>query len=214
MRTASKAKTVSAEVLEAEKLDLRYMLVTEAVLYEDNSKKHDIGSIASSIRRYGFRNPPLWDKTINRGSGGIVAGNGRIETLAAMEKQGQSIPRCIATDAEGRWYVPIVFGCDAIEEAEAIAYSIDDNNLTLLGGEFTVFDAAKMWESDSYISALSNLDRARSLPESVDKEAFQQLISPLPDKGSREGMGGGKEMECVCPSCGHAFIKELGGGHG
>jgi hypothetical protein len=189
------------------------MLISQATLYEDNSKRHDIGLIAASINRYGFRNPPIWDKTLNGGTGGIAAGNGRIETLAAMEKQGQKVPRGIATDAEGRWYVPIIFGCDAIEEAEAISFSIDDNNISVLGGDLTVFDTARMWESDGYIKALSGLDRIRSLPESVDKEAFQQLISPLPDKEPRQ-FGGGKELECVCPECGHAFIRQLGGRDG
>lgn len=188
-------------------LIIKYIPVAEAVLFELNPKKHDLGAIAESIQRYGFRNPPIFDATLNGGAGGIVAGNGRIETLQSMESQGQSVPRGIALDDQGRWLVPIIFGCDASSEIEAQAYAIDDNNLTMSGGDFDHFDMANLWDREGYLQLLSCLAEAQITPITVDEDAIASLLF-AGDEGQGETGGGEDEDDKPvqrCPNCGHEF---------
>jgi hypothetical protein len=187
-------------------------------LTEFNPKKHDIGGICQSIDRYGFRNPPIWDKTLNNGRGGIAAGNGRTEALAAMEKQNLPVPRGIAVDDQGRWCMPIVFGCNAVNQSEAISFLVDDNNLNL-GGDFSLWDMSKIWDSSGYIQMLTAIAEEGVSPVTVDVDALASLIlmnengGPPPDeKPERDeedsfGKGGPKMMRC--PNCDHEW--ELGG---
>lgn len=213
-RTISKSSK-PVEQAPAETLELRYMPVRDAVLYENNAKKHDIGAIAESIQRHGFRNPPIFDWSLNNKNGGIVAGNGRTEALRMMELQGAAVPRGIAVDAEGRWCIPIVFGCDADSEHAAIAYCIDDNNLTLAGGEYSPADMARMWNMEGYMATLIDLSDHKILPVTVDAEAIGSLmasLNPLNSDGNDgdSGSSSGDKTLC-CPSCGHEWKPERKG---
>ncbi|MGL5061301.1 MAG: hypothetical protein ACRC62_15110, partial [Microcoleus sp.] len=193
MTTISKSKKSPAPPASIEKIELRYMPVSEAVLFDRNPKKHDIAKIAESIARYGMRNPPIWDVTLNDGEGGIVAGNGRTETLRSMELQKQPVPRGIAIDEQGRWCMPIIFGCNAVSEFEAIAYAIDDNNLTM-AGDFSDFDIAKLWEREGYLELLTSIADEEVLPVTVDADAIASLLAGIDDDGSGSG-GQGEEKE-------------------
>ena len=51
-----------------------------------------------------------------------------------MRQEGKEAPRGIAVLEDGEWVVPIIFGVDAASKAAAVAFAIDHNNLTLLGG--------------------------------------------------------------------------------
>lgn len=127
--------------------------------------------------RYGFLDPPRWDKNLNQGTGGIVEGNGRLETLFWMFKQGQSTPRGIAVDTDGEWCVPVLFGLDAESEATAAAYSIDHNNLTLAGGDgFTALDVSRLYEPEAYTKLLQELAEVEMLPISVDLDDLNLLL--------------------------------------
>jgi len=108
---------------------------------DGNAKKHDIGSLYQSIKRYGFRDPLGYDEQLNGGRGGIVEGNGRLETLVQLYQEDRDNPPAgIAKDADGDWLVPIIFGCDSKNEQEAIAYSLDHNLTMLKGGERSPYD--------------------------------------------------------------------------
>lgn len=146
-------------------------------IYEENKRLHDIGKLVQSIQTHGFRNPPLWDDTLNR----VVAGNGRIETLYKMwqlwQNEGGDVPTGI--EAEGdMWLVPIVFGAAAESIEAAIAFLLDDNNLTLMGGDFTAVDTLRMWD-DGYIDLLR---QASDHLVSVDKTDIN-LMAQLADLG-------------------------------
>lgn len=82
-----------------------------------NSKKHNIPKMIDSIRRYGFRDAITFDPALNEGEGGLLEGNGRLESLIEMRSQGIDPPRGITED----WKVPIAFGVNAKTEAEPIA---------------------------------------------------------------------------------------------
>ena len=79
--------------LSEEELRLIYMPLGEISLLLGNAKRHDLQKIAESIQRYGYKNPARYEPTLNNGDGGVVAGNGRIESLRWMQQQGRDAPR-------------------------------------------------------------------------------------------------------------------------
>lgn len=160
-----------------EKLELRFIKLSDLTLFAHNAKLHDIGAISQSIQRYGFLDPLKWDKNLNQGKGGIVEGNGRLETLMQMFKQKQLAPRGIAADTDGEWCVPVLFGLDAESEAQAAAYSIDHNNLTLAGGDgFTALDVSQLYDPEAYKSLLQELADIEMMPISVDLDDLNLML--------------------------------------
>lgn len=157
--------------LSGEKLFLQYVPVSQAVLWEDNAKLHDIGAIIVSIEEHGFRDPPAWDAELNA----VVEGNGRITALQMMEQQGKALPRGILKNDGGQWCVPMLFGIDAKSVLAAKRYGIDHNNLTMAGGDFTVWDIARMWDTAGYIMTLDELAAYDVLPVSLDYDDLQLI---------------------------------------
>jgi len=178
---------------------LVWIPVREAVnlLWNENPKLHDLGAIGQSIGKYGFQELPRFDiNLINLlgGKGAIKAGNGRIEALAQMEKAGESLPRGLAHDHEGRWVMPLLIGTDAETLAQAVAYAVDSNNLTLSGGDFTAFDMKRLWDSDAYLKVLTSLGQDEELPVTVsgdDLDLFTRgLQIKIPEvEGEERKMG-------------------------
>lgn len=162
---------VSADELNGEAVTLRYILVQDAILWEENSKLHDIGGLITSIEEHGFRDPPAWDAEL----GAIVEGNGRTTALQMMEKQGRKIPRGVVLDDEGNWCMPVLFGLDAPSQIAATKYGIDHNNLTMSGGDFTVWDIARMWDTEKYILTLDSLAGQGDMPVSIDYDDLQYI---------------------------------------
>ena len=208
-------------------LTLRYIPINEASLFNNNAKKHDLDAIAKSFKRYGFKSACKWESKLNDGDGGIVAGNGRIETLRMMFEQGDDAPDGIAIDSNGQWCVPVLFGVDAESEDIARAYAIDDNNLTLMCGEFTAVDLAKLYDADLLLSELEALSKVGELPVTVDDDGLEDLLKAIggqeeennndddygeddptiPQSSSREVDTNFDELECTCPKCGFQFTK-------
>jgi hypothetical protein len=129
------------------------------ILWEANAKKHDIDGIYESIEAYGFIDPPKWEAALNNGKGGIVFGNGRTKALVAglieAKRQGLEPPRGIpVAKASGDWCIPVKFGVDQESEAQAIALGIDHNNLTMMGGDFSMLDIAGIWDTNGYADLL------------------------------------------------------------
>lgn len=207
-------------------LQIKYVPLTEAALFDQNVTLHDIGAIAESIKKYGFRNPPIWDKNLNNGQGGLVAGNGRLKTLLWMKEQGTEPPRGIAVDSSGDWcidpknintapwLIPIVFGCDAESELEARAYAITDNLLTMSGGNLTPLDMSRVFDQDAYLQTLIELNAQDCLPVGVDGDDLELLLKQLNENPSEKQLlgSGTKEIDTEsfdfqhrCPKCGFEF---------
>jgi len=155
-------------------LRIEYIPLAQLLLLDDNPKLHDLGALIDSIGRYGFKDPPKFEPTLNGGSGGVVEGNGRTQALRWMQKQGRDVPRGIALAEDGDWAVPVLFGVDAESEAAAKAYSLDHNNLTLAGGDLTAFDYTRMYSAD-YVTFLDALAQADQLPVSIDGDTLDTL---------------------------------------
>jgi hypothetical protein len=158
---------------ESTPLELRYIPLQEAtkLLYKDNAKQHDIGGIVQSFGKYGFRDPCAYDAKLDA----IVEGNGRIEALTFMRRQGQTPPNGIPHDSQD-WYVPVLFGMDSNSKAVAERYVIDHNNLTMAGGDFTAYDMMRMWDREKYIQQLELFSSEGDMPITVDFDTLESLL--------------------------------------
>lgn len=152
---------------------------------DGNSKKHDTDKIIESIRRYGFRDPIAFDANLNDGNGGIIEGNGRLESLIEMKSQHMNLPRGLK---EG-WKVPVIFGVNATSEAEAVAFSVEHNWSVIWGSEIDLEQVASMFDDQALQEQLKMLDRQNSLPLSLDNNLnelleildYQQMDDPQYD---------------------------------
>ena len=178
-------------------------------LWGENPKLHNIGDIAESIKKHGFQEIPKFDKHI-----GIKAGNGRVEALAWMEKDGNyDLPRGLAKIEGGEWVMPLLMGTDAESVDLAKSYAVDSNNLVLSGGDFSVYDQARAWDEDGYFPLLKSLADADALPISVDGDDVDfmaYVTGKLPDSGIFKEYDEevGDDVEWLeCPECGHAWAK-------
>lgn len=160
-----------------EDLALKYIALNEAALWDENPKLHDIGGIVQSIRRYGFKDPPKFEPTLNGGAGGIVEGNGRIRSLRMMRDQGDPMPTGLQEGDGGEWMVPVLFGVDADSELTAQAYALDHNNLTLTGGDLMPWDVGRIWDGDGYLAQLRDLQEIDALPVTIDDDSMSALIA-------------------------------------
>lgn len=166
---------------ERDLLRLEYVPLSQVVLWERNPKQHDVGAIAESIRRHGFKDPLKYEPALNDGQGGIVEGGGRGIALQMMHGQeSDDPPRGIDVLKDtGEWAVPVLFGVDAGSEAAAEAYGVDHNNLTYAGAEgATPWDLMRMWDEESYLALLKGLAVEDVLPVSVDGDDLDRLLDP------------------------------------
>lgn len=167
-------------------LSLKYIPISQAELFDNNAKLHNLDQIIESIARYGFKSACKWEGTLNDGRGGIVAGNGRVEALRVMEERGDDLPIGIAQDETGEWCVPVLFGVEAESEAIARAYALDDNNLTLLGGDFDLADLKKLYNQELLMSELEELAQSGNLPVTFDNDFVEDSLQFLSGKDSSE----------------------------
>lgn len=94
-----------------------------------NPKKHDLDEIVASIKRNGFKAPPMVDSATNM----MVAGHGRCLALERMRFEGEELPDGIEMGDRAEWMVPALFSAFK-SETDRDAYVIADNRLTELGG--------------------------------------------------------------------------------
>jgi hypothetical protein len=186
-----------------ERLELRYVPLSQAQRWDENPKRHDLEALVRSIEAYGFGDPPKYDTTL----GALVYGNGRTEALERMRKEGKVPPRGIAKLPGGEWAVPIIFGVDAASRATAIAFAIDHNNLTLLGGGLGMSELLAIWDEGRLLQVLEETPDAGALLTSLqvaDVEALLKgpIFEPVAE-ASQSRLDQKKRV--TCPECGHEF---------
>lgn len=172
-------------------LRIGYVPLSRATAWDDNPKAHDLPGIIRSIQKYGFQDPPRFMQALNGGRGGLVEGNGRVRALAFMQAQGLGRPRGIGViagpECAGEWAVPLVLGQDVADSAEAMAYALDHNNLTLTGGDFTAFFIQQIYDDSAYQAVLARLQADAVLPVTVSDEDVTALVeATLSSSGRRE----------------------------
>ncbi|NJL27147.1 MAG: hypothetical protein HC897_04295 [Thermoanaerobaculia bacterium] len=189
--------------MSSEKLELFYTPLSEARKWDDNPKKHDIPALIKSIETHGFGDPPKFDATL----GALVYGNGRTEALERMRTEGKAPPRGIAALEDGQWAVPVIFGVDAESRAAAVAFAIDHNNLTLLGGDLGFTDLLAIWDEQGLQKVLSDVPDAGALLASLDPGDLTSLLTG-PDfepAGADEQSRLDEKKLVTCPECGCEF---------
>ena len=184
--------TAAADLLQ---LSINYLLLSELSekFLEGNAKRHDIGAICASIKRYGFRDPLAIDAALNNGKGGVAEGNGRLESLLWMYQQDQNPPAYIKLTESGDWAVPCIVGGNSATEAEGLAYSLDHNSLTMAGGDFTALDISGLYNPAEYLEVLERLAQADSLPVTVDGDDLDLLLEQISDENGQDDRGSGSE---------------------
>jgi len=105
---------------------LDYVSIDELPAALRNPKAHDLDALAESISRYGYVEPVVVDERTGR----LVSGHGRVEQLRRLRDAGQTPPDGI----DGDWRVPVVRGWSSRSDAEAEAFVVAANQLTIRGG--------------------------------------------------------------------------------
>src|SRR4029077_16414845 len=121
---------------------------------------------------HGFGDPPKYDATLEA----LVYGNGRTEALERMRLAGKETPRGIGLLENGDWAIPIIFGVDAESRAAAVAFAIDHNNLTLLGGGLEVRDLLAIWDEEKLVQVLEETPDAGKLLASLNTADVEALL--------------------------------------
>jgi len=126
----AKAKTAAAPAAD-QQARIEYKRLPDIKPARRNPKLHDVPALMASIRRWGFRAPPLEDAATGR----IAAGHGRKEAVELIKSETPGkVPRGIVVDPDGEWKIPVVVGMAFDSEEEAEAYLLADNRLVELGG--------------------------------------------------------------------------------
>ncbi len=187
-----------------DRLALRYVPLATLALWDRNPKLHDLSQLAESIQRHGFRDPPAFDPALNGGRGGVVEGNGRAEVLRSMEEAGAPPPRGIAQDDEGSWLVPVLFGLDSRSQAQAEAYGVDHNALTLGGSGLGFEDLVHLFDEQALHDLLRDAPDAGELLVSLGTADVDALLEgPRFDPASAKDQSRLDQKEpIVCPECG------------
>jgi hypothetical protein len=111
---------------------IEYMALGELVKRRAtrNPKAHDVPGIDRSIERWGLVEVP----TLNESTGNLVAGHGRLETLAERKTHGLEPPKGVRVNGKGQWLVPVLRGVAFDSDAEAEGYLLASNRLVESGG--------------------------------------------------------------------------------
>ena len=120
---------------------------------------------------------------------------------------GKKPPRGIGVLDDGEWAVPVIFGVDAASHAAAVAFAIDHNNLTLLGGNLKLEDLLAIWDEEGLRQILEDAPDAGALLASMDGDDLDSLLGGPdfdPVAGDEQPRLDEKAMIC-CPQCGHEF---------
>jgi len=188
---------------ETERLELRYVALPQARRWDANPKKHDLAALVRSIETHGFGDPPKFDSTL----GALVYGNGRTEALERMKAEGKAPPRGIGMLEDGSWAVPVIFGVDAASKAAAVAFAVDHNNLTLLGGGLGIEDVLQIWDEEGLQRVLGEIPDVGTFLASMNAMDLDALLQgPDFDPVAAGDQPRLDEKKLVtCPQCGTEF---------
>jgi len=167
---------------------IEYMPLATIDAAARNPKRHDRGGIRTSIDRFGLGEVPLIDERTGR----LVAGHGRLEDIYDRRRSGQEPPDGVRVDDTGDWLVPVIRGWQSRSDAEAEAYLVASNKLTISGG----------WDDEALGEMLTNLadQDLLGLTGFTDAELDKLINKDLPDEGDADedkaGMAWGVIVVC------------------
>ena len=163
-------------------LKIEYLLATDLVPYENNSRTHSqqqVDQIKRSMNEFGFTNPILLDE-----NNGIIAGHGRLQ--AAQELGTKLVP---------------TITLKGLTKAQRKAYVIADNQLALNAG----------WDNSILGQELSELEKLNFDLDLIgfDNNEISGLMfedkEHYPDSSAKEIDPDDYNMGHQCPKCGFEF---------
>lgn len=164
------------------RLSLQYVPLHELTPATRNPKRH-AGGLRAAIERFGFADPIEIDQRTGR----LVAGHGRLEVLQAMHEAGRHPPQWVDTDEQGTWLVPVIQGWTSRSDADAEAYLLANNQLTIAAG----------WDEAELAALVEDLQQSDPTLLEITGFTDAELESLLADMDSDEGPGehgeGGRE---------------------
>jgi hypothetical protein len=186
-----------------DRLELRYVPLSQARRWDENPKLHRLDALVRSIETHGFGDPPKFDSTL----GALVYGNGRTEALERMQAAGAEPPRGVGVTGDGEWAVPVIFGVDAASRAAAVAFAVDHNNLTLLGGHLGLEDVLGIWDEEGLQQVLDDTPDVAPLLASLAGEDLASLLhGPRFEAVDLDAQPRLDEKKAItCPECGAEF---------
>ncbi len=186
-----------------EKLELRYIPLAQAKLWDLNPKIHDLEALVRSIELHGFGDPPKFDSSLDA----LVYGNGRTEALGRMKEGGSLLPRGIVKLKDGDRALPVIFGVDAASREAAMGFAVDHNHLGLMGGDLGFAELTALWDEAGLKAVLEQIPDASTLLASLDSSQVEALLKgPDFEPVSADQQSRLDEKNSVqCPECGHEF---------
>lgn len=132
----------------ASTIEIQYVSLDELRKWPTNPKNHDLGAIAASMIRFGFRDP----LGVNGNNHFIEEGHGRLDTLTSLKRQQRPAPQYITVAENGDWLVPVLFFDD--DEETQRGYSLAHNRTHDLGGGYDDAKLLEELESQQHIGLL------------------------------------------------------------
>ena len=165
---------------------VEYLDFEEVVKWPRNPKDHDIHELRKSFYRFGFVQPVLLDE----GTGKLVAGHGRLDTLLLLKNRGHEPPKGVQV-VEDKWLIPGLRGVEFDDPAEAEAFLLADNRLSEVGG----------WKKDILDTMLQEMVDVDGLLEGTGfgildtlSEEEKEEINPKKEEVTN--------LQTRCPECG------------
>lgn len=148
---------------------IEYMPVGELMtrLHPANPKGHDIPMIAQSFQDHGF----VSSGTLDQRTGYFLCGHGRTEALQYMIDKQMDAPREIE-EREDDWYCPVECGYESINDAQALAYLVIDNQATIAGD----WDKQKLADLLTAVNNSEDIDLSAS---GFNKEHLELVLAEL-----------------------------------
>lgn len=129
-----------------------------------NPKLHQVERIRRSMAHYGVVEPPVLDERTGR----LVAGHGRIQALSEARSVGLDPPEGVRLGSQGEWLVPVIRGWRSSDDAEAAAYLVTSNELTITPG----------WNEEGLAELLADMDRELADIAGFDFDRLSALLPP------------------------------------
>ncbi|MBM0203548.1 hypothetical protein JNW90_10780 [Micromonospora sp. STR1s_5] len=136
---------------------IEYVPLTEIERAPRNPKRHDTDGIRASIDHWGLVETP----TVDERTGRLVAGHGRLEDLAARRDAEQAPPDGVQVREDGEWLVPVLRGWSSRSDADAEAYLVASNQLSIKSGwdqQGLAVLMTDLHELDAELAALTGID--------------------------------------------------------
>lgn len=174
----------------------RYIDLDAVVLWDANYNEGDIGAIYTSINRYGFNGAiRLWKDNECR------AGNHSTKALRICQRE-KIIPSGTGCLVYGEKYYVAFISIAHLDETEALAYAIADNNLARMASA----DEAMLTD---YLERLSRMDSSAFLATGFDEDDLNQRLLER-ERNSRGPEEFPEYDETIstqfqCPKCGYEW---------